>query len=273
MKAKRTSASYYHPDITIFLLAIPCISAINYYLTYSNIRFNWFLLLTFTLDTVQGYMAWWAVRALIIKMDQWIPYSKGLIKRICLQVLLTTLLGLAIISILTEITSLIAKGKFAPLNFYTIDLFIIGIWFFAINAVYIGLHYYHQWKDFEQKLLDEKRAIHSGLLVKSGKKELKVNFPDFLGFYVDNEYTVGCTLSGETHYLDDSLEKLYQKLPEEHFFRLSRQYIIHRNLISGFKRAENGKLLVLLKDTEAFPEEVTVSRTKAPAFKEWFRPV
>ncbi len=59
----------YHPDIRIFLVAIPLISAFNYYLTYPNIHFNGYLLLTFTIDTLQGYLAWWAVRSIILKLD------------------------------------------------------------------------------------------------------------------------------------------------------------------------------------------------------------
>jgi len=38
-----------------FLIAIPLINAINYYLTYYHFHFNLFLLLTFTIDTVQEY--------------------------------------------------------------------------------------------------------------------------------------------------------------------------------------------------------------------------
>ncbi|MDZ7647838.1 MAG: hypothetical protein U5K54_12005 [Cytophagales bacterium] len=49
----------YHPDVALFLILIPFISAFNYYLTYTNIQLSWFLLLTFTIDTVQGYCAWW----------------------------------------------------------------------------------------------------------------------------------------------------------------------------------------------------------------------
>ncbi|MBK8657041.1 MAG: hypothetical protein IPN20_24760 [Haliscomenobacter sp.] len=47
----------YHPDIAIFLVLIPFVSAFNYYLTYTNIRWNGFLALTYTVDTVQGYAA------------------------------------------------------------------------------------------------------------------------------------------------------------------------------------------------------------------------
>jgi hypothetical protein len=121
----------YYPDVTLFLVLIPFISAFNYYLTYSNIQLNGFLLLTFTIDTVQGYCAWWGVRTFILFLDKKLPYEKGLGRRIFIQLFSTLIIGLFIISILTELVSLIAKGKPAPLHFYTKDLFIISIWFFC----------------------------------------------------------------------------------------------------------------------------------------------
>ncbi|WP_373398287.1 hypothetical protein V8V91_00535 [Algoriphagus halophilus] len=56
----------YHPDILLFLWLIPFISAFNYSLTYSNIQWNGFLLMTYTIDTVQGYLAWLCVRWMIL---------------------------------------------------------------------------------------------------------------------------------------------------------------------------------------------------------------
>lgn len=95
----------YHPDIPLFLVLIPFISAFNYYLTYSNIGLNWFLLLTFTIDTVQGYFAWWGVRAFILYLDQKLPYETGVFRRIAVQFFSTTVIGLTIISLLTELVS------------------------------------------------------------------------------------------------------------------------------------------------------------------------
>lgn len=65
-------------DIKFFLPAIAFISAFNYYLTYNDIRFNWFLVLTYIIDTVQGWLAWWAVRTIIIFLDKKIPYGSSL---------------------------------------------------------------------------------------------------------------------------------------------------------------------------------------------------
>jgi DNA-binding LytR/AlgR family response regulator len=266
------SRNPYHPDIAVFLIAIPFISAFNYYLTYSKIQLNWFLLLTFTIDTVQGYMAWYAVRKLIFFFDRKLPYEQNFTKRFVIQIISTTILGLLIISLLTEIVSLIARGRTAPLSFYTVDLFIISIWFLAINGFYIGFHFYNQWKISEARRERELKKFDNGIVVKQGKQDIKVSFETVAGFYVDNEYVVVCNTEGRKFYLDQSLDKLENDLPEALFFRVNRQFIVHRQTVSGFKRAENGKLQVMLSPRENFPSEITVSRTKASHFKDWFRP-
>lgn len=267
-----TKRNIYHPDILLFLILIPFISAFNYYLTYSNIRFNWFLLLTFSIDTLQGYAAWWAVRKLIIFFDQRIPYEEQPIKRIAIQMLSTTIVGLFIIATTTELVSWIAKGEPAHESFYALDLFIISIWFFVINGIYIGLYYYKLWKRTEEKFLLNNRIKAEGLMVRSGKQELKLNFDSILGFYVDGEYVVARDLAGKKYYLDQSLDRLEDELPTDLFFRLNRQFILHRQQLTGFKRADYGKLIVTLNSSEYFPSEITVSRIKAAAFKGWFRP-
>jgi DNA-binding LytR/AlgR family response regulator len=262
----------YHPDILIFLILIPIIAGINYYLTYTNIRFNSFLLLTFTIDTVQGYLAIAGVRYFIFFLDKKLPIEQQPGKRITLQLITTTIIGLAIISLTTELVSWIAKGRPAPLDFYTVDLVIISIWFFVVNGIYIGLYLFNKWKKSETRLQHEVRLKSEGLMARQGKQDIRLDFDAIASFFVDGEYVVAYTSSGKKYYLDQSLDKLEANLPRSLFFRLNRQYIVHHQLISGFSRAENGKLLVLLKANEYFPAEVTVSRLKAPAFKKWFRP-
>lgn len=272
MQHERKFSSPYHVDIPLFLILIPFISAFNYYLTYYNIRFNWFLLLTFTIDTVQGYIAWWAVRAFILVLDKKWSYEVGGLKRIGLQLFCTILIGLLIISGLTELVSWIAKGKPAPLSFYSIDLVIISIWFFVINGIYIGLHFYYQWQESEKIRQEENRIKSQGVMVKQGKQDLMLSFEELAGFYVDDAYVAACLVNGQKYLMNDSLDKVEKKLPSTYFFRLNRQYLVHRQIVSGFKRAENGKLLVLLTQGLNFPAEIPVSRIRAGAFKQWFRP-
>jgi DNA-binding LytR/AlgR family response regulator len=262
----------YHPDVALFLILIPFISAFNYYLTYTNIQLNGFLILTFTIDTVQGYFAWWGVRAFILYLDKKLPYEKGLVKRIVFQLVSTLLIGLTIISVLTELVSWIAKGKPAPLHFYAIDLFIISIWFFVINGIYLGLYFYRLYQESESKRHHENQIKADGIFVKSGKQDIRLSYNELEGFYVDEDYAVASQLGGKKYYLTQSLDKIEKTLPAGLFFRLSRQYIVHRQIVSGFKRGDNGKILVTLQGTSNFPTEIPVSRLRAPAFKGWFQP-
>jgi DNA-binding LytR/AlgR family response regulator len=261
----------YSPDITVFLILIPFISAINYYLTYTNIELNGFLLLRFSIDTAQGYLAWWAVRGVIIYLDKKLPYSNGAAKRIWVQVIVTILVGLFVIASTTEILSLIIKGEPAPPAFYFVDLVIISIWFFVINGIYVCIHYYKLWKQMELTKAELDILKHAGLVVKHGKTDLKIEFDEIEALYVDDDYVVACHVNSKQYYLDQSLDKIEKGLPSSTFFRLNRQFLIHRQVVTGFKRAENGKINVLTKTREFLPTEITVSRLKAPAFRSWFR--
>ena len=272
MEKKGNLSNPYYPDIQIFLILIPFISAFNYYLTYSNIQLNWFLALTYTIDTLQGYAAWLGVRYFILYLDKKWPYEENTVLRISFQIIATTIIGLVIIALLTEMVSLIARGRPAPLHFYTIDLFIISIWFLVLNGIYIGIHYYRSWQN-TQEILEKQRQIKSkGFVIKVGKKDLQLDFDELAGFYVDGNYVHACTLSGKQYYLDQSLNEIEGQLPSDLFFRLNRQYLVHRHLISGFRRLNNGKITVLLNRNNLVETEIPVSRTKAPQFKNWFRP-
>ncbi len=263
-------ASKYYPDIIIFLVMIPIISGINYYLTYSKIKLNWYLVYRYTIDTLQGYLAWLAVRELILFLDKKLPYEAGLLKRILIQWVTTTMLGLFIIAASTEILSIIFIGKWAPIDFYTTDMVIIGIWFFFINAIYLGLYYYNTLKRAELKIAAEPQIKSDGYKVKEGKREIIIDFEDLAGFYVDLEYSVVLDNKGKSYYTLESLDNIGKLIPKDTFFRLNRKFILNRSAIVGFERIENGKLSVLTKKDNIFPSEITVSRDKAPLFKKWF---
>jgi len=263
--------AFYHPDLWVFLIAIPFISAFNYYLTYSNIQFNSFLLLRFTIDTLQGYAAWLLVRWIIFYLDQKIPYRPNFLRRIIIQLLSTTLAGLVFLALSTELLSILIKGETAPLHFYTKDLVIISIWFFVINGYYVGMFFYRQWESAETEKQSLKPEM-DGFPVRTGNQLLLVKFSEIDLFLVEKDYVQLISSTGKNYLLDLSLDKIEQKLSPIDFFRVNRQYMVSRQIVTGFKRLENGKLLVQVKCDIKSLQELTVSRTKAPAFKSWFLP-
>jgi DNA-binding LytR/AlgR family response regulator len=270
--AQKMSGNHKYNDVKFFLIAIAFISAFNYYLTWSNIRFNWFLILTYLTDTVQGWFAWWAVRSIIIYLDKRMPYTDRPLKRILVQLLLTTLAGLLVIILLTELVSWIVRGRPALLNFYLFDIFIFIIWFIVINGIYVGMHYYSEWKQSERQRQEEKKLRTGGFTVKHGNQNLLIAFGDILSFYAEEGYIVLLTWQNKKYFPDKSLDKIERTLPEESFFRVNRQYIVHRKAFTGFKRTGDGKIDVMVSGVENFPKVMAVSRTKAVSFKNWFHP-
>jgi DNA-binding LytR/AlgR family response regulator len=261
---------YHLNDIRLFLILIPLIAAINYHLTYVDIHFNWRLVLTYLLDVQQGYVAIFCVRAIILYLDRVYPYRRNAARRILIQAATTTIAGDAVIILQTLAMHHLFSDRPFPLSFFTMDLVIISIWFLVVNGIYIGLHYYTEWQHAEELRKNAALLRSEGFVVKYGKKNLAVPFAGIIAFTIEKDYAVLVTAELKSYYLDESLDAVEKKLPEELFFRLNRQFIVHRQVVSGFDRAENGKINVNLSSPGRFPSFIPVSRLKAPAFKAWF---
>ncbi|MBC7889079.1 MAG: LytTR family transcriptional regulator [Ferruginibacter sp.] len=273
-------------DVILFLWLIPLINVINYYLTYTTKSVSWRTFFTYTIDTGMGYIAWLLIRSVILYLDKELHYQPHFAKRLFVQLILTVIACLTPIIVLTELVNWLATDKPVPANFYHTDIFIFIIWVFVINGIYTGIYFYRQWqlveKEKQQSLLlleeqtkmrqEENRIRQEGFSVKLGKKDIVLAFNEIQAIYVDGDYTVTCDLNGKKYFMDMSLDKLERSVPTEWFFRINRQYILHRQSIAGFERIENGKLNVLIKPVEILPSSIVISRLRAPAFKEWFQP-
>ena len=135
--------------------------------------------------------------------------------------------------------------------------------------MYIGIYFYDELKQAQALRDRDKQFRATGFEVLVGKILKKIPFQDIAHFHVDQGTTYLYTLLGRRYVMDDSLNKIMSRLPEEQFFRLNRKYIVNRVLISGYKKDVNGKLQVTIDLKEATQEQ-TVSRTTAPDFKRWF---
>jgi DNA-binding LytR/AlgR family response regulator len=263
--------SYTYQRKWFFLIFIAFASAFNYYLTYTIIKFDWFLIATYVIDTIEGWIAWWAFHNIVVFLDTKYPYSKLIIKRILIQLVSTTVAALLIIIILTELVSWLIKGRPAIINFYTNDIFIIVIWFLVLNGIYIALHFYNELQKSEQLRKEDKRITTQGFHVKQGKQELQISFNEILAFYSEGGFTYLLTRQDQKFIVDKSLDRIEESLSAESFFRLNRKYIINRIGVAGFKRAEDSKLNVQVIPFNNLPAEITVSRLRSIEFKKWFR--
>ncbi|MCE7064611.1 LytTR family DNA-binding domain-containing protein [Dyadobacter sp. CY326] len=122
-----------------------------------------------------------------------------------------------------------------------------------------------------ESLLDSlemsKKAFKTRFLVKNGEQLIPVHQDQVAYFYTANELSCLVGTDGRQFLVDYKLEELEALVDPASFFRLNRQFIARVTAIQKIHTYFNGKLKIQLRpDT---PQEIIVSREKAPAFKAW----
>jgi DNA-binding LytR/AlgR family response regulator len=253
-----------YKDHVLILLIIPFINALNYYLTYSNIRWGSFFFITFTLDTLEGYIAWYAARWAIIKFDRSYPWETHFSKRLFLQLPVVVIIIIAVLTFLTEFVNFVATDKPLPLRFYTQAVFIFMIWAIFINFLYMGLYFFRRHQQTKTEV--SQKAEAKLLLVKTGRTQRQIPLDEISLFVVSNELVYGFTSEGKTPLPGYTLDRIEKMLDLSVFFRVNRQCIITRPLVNQVRKEENGKLALSVK---AIENPIMISRLRAPAFKKW----
>ncbi|QMU31121.1 LytR/AlgR family response regulator transcription factor [Adhaeribacter radiodurans] len=259
-------------DKVFFPVFIIVMGVINLYIAYGEFYLNKKYLTGLLLDSFEVTCAWLAVRYIIHYLDQKYPYQQNFIRRILLQLLLTSVVALAILIFFTESINYLITNKPVPREVYTHHLWVFEIWLLVMNSIYVTL-YFIQWSSFlaKKKQEPELELPKAALLTKLGNKSTVLSFADICYCTIASDLTLIYSTKGESHLIEKSLEQLEQILPPDQFFRANRQFIIHRNLVQAIERIENGKINILVKPCPKLPEVITISRAKAPAFKEWLK--
>jgi hypothetical protein len=256
-------------DVMLFLVLIPLINTVNYHLTYEHIRWDWYTYTTYAIDTASGFIAWMIIRTTILWFDKKLPYLKAPVKRIVLQIVVTNVLAQGFIILQTEVVNALFGDGPLPIKFYTYNLFIFFIWILVINGIYVGYYFYDSWKTAQTLREKDKELRSTGFAVLLGNITKNIEFGQIAIMYVEDRTTFLRTKNGEQFVVDDSLNKIVPRLPEESFFRLNRKYIVNRGQIKAYRKEMNGKLSVDF-DSGQFINTSIVSRTTAPEFKKWF---
>jgi len=114
----------------------------------------------------------------------------------------------------------------------------------------------------------EKEVYKSNFLIPHKDKLIPLSVDKIAFMYSENKMTSIHTFDGEKHYLDISLDELYQQLDANKFFRANRQFIIAHKAIKEISLWFGNKLSVNL--SVAVPEKIIVSKARVAEFKVWF---
>jgi hypothetical protein len=242
-----------YKDKILFPILIVITNAIDLYLTYYEFYFNKKYLFTLFLDTIEVGAAWLAIRYIILQLDKKYPYQRNFLKRVGIQLVLTTVVALAIVILLTELINLMLTSKPVPVEVYTHHIWLFAIWNIIFNGIYIAMYFFQSSLHWQKALQKKNRPeatdpllIKDTLIVKLGNKTKVLPLTDIRYCTTGNDFSVLFSQSRELFLAERSLDQLESILPASLFFRANRQYIIHRELVQSIESIENGKLQLKL---------------------------
>ncbi|MBD2768892.1 LytTR family transcriptional regulator DNA-binding domain-containing protein [Hymenobacter sp. BT664] len=278
-----------YPDTWLRRLAVPFMVLTDFYILYGNYKLDFIHITSLVADTIQGYVVFEACRRIILRLDTRWPWVEKPLRRLGLQLLLTSAVALGIFGVLTQVVNVLLRLQTftdARSFVYSLDLsdsLVILIWVGCVNSLYTILYLYelHRIRQLEKMEMPPVAEPPTGkgadagashLLVRMGKQELLLAPQQVLLFYIEQQAVLALTTTYKRHVLDASLDKLEAQLDPAHFFRANRQVLVTRAVIKSIRSEDNGKLRVELLDLPQLPsQDVVISRLKAAAFRRWLK--
>lgn len=112
------------------------------------------------------------------------------------------------------------------------------------------------------------QSYQEKFIVQSGSVMTILYAKDIAYFRLQNKrYLFIVTTDNRQYMYDSTLEVLEQRLNPAGFFRINRQFIVHRPSILQMKSLDRGRLLLMTQPESK--EEMVVSIGRVKAFKEW----
>ena len=122
-------------------------------------------------------------------------------------------------------------------------------------------------QQLSQLLNGKTKKYKNRFVSRIGDKLHHILLGDIAYFSADDKIVFLVTSKNEKYIIDNNLEEIESMVDPEHFFRLNRRYLAKIESIGDVQKYFNGRLVVKLKPKT--DDEITVSREKASAFKQW----
>lgn len=119
------------------------------------------------------------------------------------------------------------------------------------------------------KSLQQKSQEQAGyILVHQQDRVIPIKLNDIALFFIKNEVTHLYTFEQKTYYINKSLDEV-QQICGPDFYRVNRQFILHRNVIKEISKTMARRVSIDLN--VPFPEGITVSKEKMTDFLDWLK--
>jgi len=114
---------------------------------------------------------------------------------------------------------------------------------------------------------EAEKPAYEKLLIKSGVKHIPLTQEEIELIFTTEGYVYLHTVEGQKYLVDHYMYELYAMLNPDQFFRINRQYIVHKDLIGHYSGYTRGRLKVEL--TKYVSEPVLISFKRRHEFEAW----
>ena len=222
-------------------------------------------------EYVNAILAAWILlggtRAISSRLDKKLSWGEGARKRLFVQ------MGLHLAYIIIVFNLVLIGYTYAMYGgFYNLgDIVVIDICVvatsFLFSAIDSSIAFFANWRKAESTTQTVVRPLEKTIAVSQGKTRHLVRLSD-IQYAMSTHGLVYIHTVDKRFVYGHSLDKLMELL-DHRFFRANRQVILHEHAVSNFSSLAQGKILV--NYGELGTESLTVSRTKAAAFRQWIK--
>ncbi|MEJ2112650.1 MAG: LytTR family DNA-binding domain-containing protein [Flavobacteriaceae bacterium] len=124
-----------------------------------------------------------------------------------------------------------------------------------------------QFQQLLQMLNTEKRTFKSTYLVQQRDTFIPLSVNEIAYFTIDTGIVKAISFDEKEYNISEKLEDIETQINPDEFFRVNRQFIVHRKAIKNLQLYFNGKLILNLEPKPT--EQIVVSKAKAPQLKKW----
>lgn len=203
-------------------------------------------------------------------LDKKLPWITERKKRYLAQGLLGVVLPIMLVYLLASYYYSLNGLSEAKFNFFIAEWYIIILLFIILNIFYSS-HFLAQFINlFLESDYNAKTTVHvlEKWRVKKGANTSQLCESEVKLFHCTDKLNYGVISNLLRYEINESLEKIYNRLDQKQFRKISRQVIISRKVIESYKSGTSNTLI--LKLNFEYDYEITVSQGEVQEFIIWF---
>lgn len=204
------------------------------------------------------------------RLDRRLPWKERPVRRLLIQLGLHLLFIASVFNlVLMGVTYLLYGGFYGLGDLMVIDISVVAL-SFLFSSVDSSLSFFSSWRKAESSPEIADSKVENPIEVVMGKVRYLVK-PSELSLARSEDGLVFIYTADKRLLYNGSLDSLMELLDNTSFFRANRQHILHISAVHSFNSLPQGKVKVVFSLFDKTLNELTVSRTKAAAFRQWMK--